>query len=146
MCLPYSCVATSAAQTHRERRLQLLFCCCVTSQRMWRVPLLRVYRPLPSKGCFSASTLLEQIRHSIDDCRIVISLNENQPYIHKTNTWEVTISSMSSVYKLLQVTRGYFCGVSERGLPVSQKLFENVINAWRNSPYYNDKIKSDLWH
>jgi hypothetical protein len=30
----------------------------VTSQSTWRVPLLRVYGPLPSNGCFSASTFL----------------------------------------------------------------------------------------
>jgi hypothetical protein len=40
MCLPHSCVATSAARTHRKRRLQNLFHCCVTSQHMWGVPLL----------------------------------------------------------------------------------------------------------
>jgi hypothetical protein len=57
-CLPHSCIATSATRTHRERRLQHLFYCCVTSQRTWRVPLLRVYGPLPSNGCFSASTVL----------------------------------------------------------------------------------------
>jgi hypothetical protein len=58
MCLPDSCVATSAARIHRERRLQYLFYSCVTSQRTWRVPLLRVYGPLPSNGCISASTVL----------------------------------------------------------------------------------------
>jgi hypothetical protein len=58
MCLRHRCLATNAARTHRKRRLQLLFYCCMTSQRMWRVPLLRVYGPLPSKGCFSASTVL----------------------------------------------------------------------------------------
>jgi hypothetical protein len=58
MSLQHSCVATSAARSHRERHLQHLFYCCVTSQRTWRVPLLRVYWPLPNNGCFSASTVL----------------------------------------------------------------------------------------
>jgi hypothetical protein len=44
--------------THRERRLQNIFHCFVTSQRTWRVPLLRVYGPLPSNGYFSTSTVL----------------------------------------------------------------------------------------
>jgi hypothetical protein len=58
MCLPHSCVATRMARIHRERRLQHVFYCCVTSQRTWRVPLQRNYRPLPSNGCFSASTVV----------------------------------------------------------------------------------------
>jgi hypothetical protein len=58
ICLPHSCVATSAARIHRERRLQHIFHCYVTSQRTQRIPLLRVYGPLPDNGCFSASTVL----------------------------------------------------------------------------------------
>jgi hypothetical protein len=58
MCLPCSCVATSAELTHRERHLQHLFYCCVKSQLTWCVPLLPVYGPLTSNGCFSASTVL----------------------------------------------------------------------------------------
>jgi hypothetical protein len=58
MCLPHSCVATRAVRTHRERRFQSLFFCCVTSQRTWRFPLQRVYGPLPSNGCFSVSKVL----------------------------------------------------------------------------------------
>jgi hypothetical protein len=58
VCLPLSCVATTTARTHWEHRLQHLFCCCVTSERTWRVPLLHVYGPSPSNGCFCASTVL----------------------------------------------------------------------------------------
>jgi hypothetical protein len=58
MCLPLNCTAMRAAQSHRERRLQYLLYCCVTSEHTWCVPLLRVYGPLPSNGCFSASTVL----------------------------------------------------------------------------------------
>jgi hypothetical protein len=56
--LPHSCVATSATRTHTERRLQHLFYCCLTSQRTWRIPLLRVYGPLPRNVWFSNSTVL----------------------------------------------------------------------------------------
>jgi hypothetical protein len=35
--------------THWEHRLQHLFCCCLTSLRMWHVPLLHVCGPLHSK-------------------------------------------------------------------------------------------------
>jgi hypothetical protein len=38
--------------------LATLFYCFVTSEGMWRFPLLRVYGPLPSNCCFSASTFL----------------------------------------------------------------------------------------
>jgi hypothetical protein len=37
MCLPHR-----ATRIHRERRLQHLFYCCMTSQSTWRAPLLRV--------------------------------------------------------------------------------------------------------
>jgi hypothetical protein len=57
MCLPHSCVATSATRTHRERCLQHPFYCCVASQRTSCVPLLNMYGPLHSNGCFSASTV-----------------------------------------------------------------------------------------
>jgi hypothetical protein len=57
MCLPHSCVATRA-RTYRERRLQHLLYYCVTSERTWRVPLLRVYGPSRTDVCFSASTVL----------------------------------------------------------------------------------------
>jgi hypothetical protein len=42
ICLPHSCVATRAARIHRERSLQQLFNCCVTSERTRRIPLLHV--------------------------------------------------------------------------------------------------------
>jgi hypothetical protein len=58
MCLPHRCIAMSAARTRRERCLQHLFYCCLTSQFTWRVHLLRVYEPLPSNGCFSTFTVL----------------------------------------------------------------------------------------
>jgi hypothetical protein len=51
-------LATTATRTHRERRLRHLFYCSVTSQHTWRVPSLRVYGPLPSNACFSASSVL----------------------------------------------------------------------------------------
>jgi hypothetical protein len=70
MCLQHSCVATSAVQTHRERRLQHLFYCCVTSQRTWHVLLLRVYGPLPRNGCFSSFTVLALSKYAT----ILISL------------------------------------------------------------------------
>jgi hypothetical protein len=41
-----------------------LFYRYVTSQRTWRVSLLRVYGPLPSNGCFSASTVLALSKYS----------------------------------------------------------------------------------
>jgi hypothetical protein len=64
MCLPHSCVATRAARIHRKRRLQHLSYCCVTSQRTWRVPLLRVYGPLPSNDCFSAAIVLSLSKYA----------------------------------------------------------------------------------
>jgi hypothetical protein len=38
----------ASEQTHKEHRLQHPFYCCMTSPRMWLVPLLHVYGPLPS--------------------------------------------------------------------------------------------------
>jgi hypothetical protein len=53
MCLSHRWVATTAARTTENTALVLLR----VSQRTWRVPLLRVYGPLPSNGCLSASTV-----------------------------------------------------------------------------------------
>jgi hypothetical protein len=39
----------ASERTHKEHRLHLFYC-CVTSPWMWRVSLLRMYRPLPSNG------------------------------------------------------------------------------------------------
>jgi hypothetical protein len=77
MCLPHSCVATSAARIHRERRLQRLFY-PVTSQRMWRVPLLRVYGPLPGNDCFSASTVLALSKYATIDWGEVAGLYSSE--------------------------------------------------------------------
>jgi hypothetical protein len=49
---------------HIERRLQHLFYCCMTSQRTWRVPLLRMYGPLPNNGCFSVWTVFALIKNA----------------------------------------------------------------------------------
>jgi hypothetical protein len=59
VCLPHRCIATSAAQPHRECRLQNLFYFYVTSQRTWRVPLLRVYN-----GCSSTSAVLTSTKYA----------------------------------------------------------------------------------
>jgi hypothetical protein len=51
----------ASERIHRERRLQHLFYCCVTSPRTWRVPLLRVYVPSPSNrstSCIAPSLRL----------------------------------------------------------------------------------------
>jgi hypothetical protein len=83
MCLPHSCVATSAARTHWQRRLQHLFYCCVTSPRTWRVPLLRVYGPPPSNDCSSASTVLVSSKYGTIWCTVIqwgcSKINKTQP-------------------------------------------------------------------
>jgi hypothetical protein len=72
-CLPHKCVAMSVARTHRKRRLQHLFYCCMTSQRTWHIPLLRVYEPLPSNGSFSASrSCFQQVRHMAPSLRLFV--------------------------------------------------------------------------
>jgi hypothetical protein len=72
ICLPHSCVAKSAARAHREHRLQHLFYCCVMSQRTWRVPMLRMYGPLPSNGSFSASrSCFAKVRHISPSLRLL---------------------------------------------------------------------------
>jgi hypothetical protein len=65
MCLPHSCLPKSAAWTHKKRRLQHLLYCCVTSQRTWRIPMLRVYGPLSSNGYFSGSTVLALSKYGL---------------------------------------------------------------------------------
>jgi hypothetical protein len=47
----------------------------VTSQLTWRVPLLRVYGPLPSNGCFSASTALAFSKYATIWTRPVFSFS-----------------------------------------------------------------------
>jgi hypothetical protein len=47
---------------------------CLTSQRTWHVPLLRVYGPLASNGCFSASTIFALSNFEYNSCNIFNTL------------------------------------------------------------------------
>jgi hypothetical protein len=107
MCLPHRCIATSAALTHRQSRLQHLLYCCVTSQRKQRVSLLRVYGPLPSNGCFSASAVLALMKYSTvldtgfdagnsySDNR---SPRDGLPACHRPDIWPWTMFHITPVY------------------------------------------------
>jgi hypothetical protein len=80
-----------AARTHRERCLQHIFYCCVMSQRTRCVPLLRVYGPLSSNGCFSAPTVPASSKYATIYCTV-------QDLRFSPVLWNVTPCSLLRCY------------------------------------------------
>jgi hypothetical protein len=97
-CLLIHC-CKGAARTQRELRLQHLFYCCLTSQRTWRVPLLRMYGPSPGNSCFSASTVLTLSKYAtIFYVRFIL-------FIHCVVVLLITVTSFSGCMHEQQCTK-----------------------------------------